>query len=101
MAVGIPAGGLFSGAEDEKTPEEAAIYGGTAGVPYDPCYHQACDTTNNLSTKALNELGDGAAHAVMTLARSRTGFFEDGSFRARARTAAATTRLSNTSRAAA
>ena len=84
IAVGIPAGGLFSGAEGEKTVEEATIYGGTAGAPYDPCYHQACDTTNNLSTKALNELGDGAAHAVMTLARTRTGFFEDGSLRARA-----------------
>ena len=84
IAVGIPAGGLFSGAEGEKTVEQAAIYGGTAGAPYDPCYHQACDTTNNLSTKALNELGDGAAHAVMTLARTRTGFFEDGSLRARA-----------------
>jgi Zn-dependent M28 family amino/carboxypeptidase len=101
IAVGIPAGGLFSGAEGEKTTEEAATYGGTAGQPYDSCYHQACDTTNNLSTKALNELGDGAAHAVMTLARSRTGFFEDGSFRTRARTAAAATRLSNTSQAAA
>ena len=101
IAVGIPAGGLFSGAEGEKTAEEAPIYGGTAGQPYDPCYHQACDTINNLSTKALNELGDGAAHAVMTLARSRTGFFEDGSFRTRARTAAAATRLSSTSQAAA
>jgi Zn-dependent M28 family amino/carboxypeptidase len=101
IAVGIPAGGLVSGAEGEKTAEEAAIYGGTAGEPYDSCYHQACDTTNNLSTKALNELGDGAAHAVMTLARTRTGFFEDGSFRTRARTAAAATRLSSTSQAAA
>jgi Zn-dependent M28 family amino/carboxypeptidase len=101
IAVGIPAGGLFSGAEGEKTAEEAAIYGGTAGQPYDPCYHQACDTTNNLSTKALNELGDGAAHAVMTLARSRTGLFEDGSFRARARTAEEATRLSSTTQAAA
>jgi Zn-dependent M28 family amino/carboxypeptidase len=101
IAVGIPAGGLFSGAEGEKTAEQAAIYGGTAGEPYDPCYHQACDDITNLSTQALFELGDGAAHAVMTLARTRTGFFEDGSFRARARTAAAATRLSNTSQAAA
>jgi Zn-dependent M28 family amino/carboxypeptidase len=85
IAVGIPAGGLFSGAEGEKTAEEAAIYGGTAGEPYDPCYHQACDDINNLSTKALFELGDAAAHATMTLARSRSGFFEDGSFRGRAR----------------
>jgi len=81
IAVGIPAGGLFSGAEGIKTAEEAAIYGGTAGVAYDSCYHQACDDINNLNTKALNELGDAAAHATWTLARSRTGFFEDGSFR--------------------
>ena len=58
IAVGIPAGGLFSGAEGIKTAEQAAIYGGTAGAPYDSCYHQACDTINNLSTKALTELGD-------------------------------------------
>ena len=45
IAVGIPAGGLFSGAEGIKTAEQAAIYGGTAGEPYDPCYHQACDTS--------------------------------------------------------
>jgi Zn-dependent M28 family amino/carboxypeptidase len=85
IAVGIPAGGLFSGAEGEKTVEQAAIDGGTAGQPYDPCYHEGCDDINNLSTKALAELGDSAAHATMTLARSRTGFFEDGSFRTPAR----------------
>ena len=79
ILAGIPAGGLFSGAEGTKTPEQAAIYGGTAGEPYDPCYHQACDDITNLSTKALSELGDAAAHATLTLALSRTGFFEDGS----------------------
>ncbi len=31
IAVGIPAGGLFTGAEGVKTAEQAAIYGGTAG----------------------------------------------------------------------
>jgi hypothetical protein len=50
---------------------------------YDACYHQACDTTNNLNTKALNELGDGVAHATWTLARSKAGLFEDQSLRAR------------------
>ena len=79
IAVGIPAGGLFSGAEVLKTPEQAAIYGGTAGEPYDPCYHQACDDINNLSTQALFEMGDAAAHAVWTLAKSKTGFYPDGS----------------------
>jgi Zn-dependent M28 family amino/carboxypeptidase len=95
IAVGIPAGGLFSGAEGVKTPEQAAVYGGTAGEPYDPCYHQACDDITNLSTKALFELGDGVAHAVMTLARSRTGFFEDGTFRAPAGASASAKRLPN------
>ena len=70
---------MFSGAEGIKTEEEAAIYGGTAGEPYDACYHQACDTTNNLTTKALGEMGDAVAHSVMTLARTKTGFYEDGS----------------------
>ncbi|MFT2817853.1 M28 family peptidase [Leifsonia sp. A12D58] len=79
IAAGIPAGGLFSGAEELKTEEEAAVFGGTAGAPLDPCYHQACDDITNLSTAALNELGDAAAHAVMTLAMTKTGFFEDGS----------------------
>jgi Zn-dependent M28 family amino/carboxypeptidase len=83
IAVGIPAGGLFSGAEGIKTAAQAATYGGTAGQPYDPCYHQACDTINNLSTKALNELGDGVVHAAWTLAKSKSGLFEDQSLRAR------------------
>ena len=79
IEAGIPAGGLFSGAEGVKTAEEAAVFGGTAGEPYDPCYHQACDTITNLSTAALNELGDAVAHSVGTMARTKTGFFEDGS----------------------
>ena len=36
IAVGIPAGGLFTGAEGIKTAEEAAIYGGTAGAAVRP-----------------------------------------------------------------
>ena len=85
LDVGVPAGGLFSGAENVKTPEQAAVYGGTAGEPYDSCYHQACDDINNLSSKALFELGDGVAHATLTLAKTKSGFFEDGSKRAKAR----------------
>jgi Zn-dependent M28 family amino/carboxypeptidase len=88
--VGVPAGGLFSGAEAAKTAEQAAVYGGTAGQAYDSCYHQACDTINNLSTKALFELGDGVAHATLTLAKTKTGFFEDGSRHGKARKRAMT-----------
>ena len=49
IAVGIPSGGLFTGAEGIKTADEAALWGGTAGQPYDPCYHLACDTFANVN----------------------------------------------------
>jgi Zn-dependent M28 family amino/carboxypeptidase len=70
ISVGIPAGGLFTGAEGIKTPEQAAIYGGTAGLAYDPCYHQACDTIDNISMTALDQMSDASAHATLTFAQS-------------------------------
>jgi len=48
LEVGIAAGGLFTGAEDIKTEEEALAFGGTAGIAYDPNYHQAGDNVTNL-----------------------------------------------------
>lgn len=71
ISAGIPAGGLFSGAEGIKTAREAQQYGGRAGRPYDACYHQACDDIGNLSNKALRELGRAAAHAVYTFAMTK------------------------------
>jgi Zn-dependent M28 family amino/carboxypeptidase len=62
---GIPAGGLFTGAEGIKTAQQAAIFGGTAGVAYDPCYHLACDTFANNSNAGLDEMSDAVAHAVL------------------------------------
>ena len=44
ILAGIPSGGLFTGAEVIKTEEQEAIWGGTAGEQFDPCYHLACDT---------------------------------------------------------
>ncbi|WP_236006499.1 M28 family metallopeptidase [Nakamurella leprariae] len=61
IAAGIPAGGLFTGAEDIKTPEEAALWGGTAGIAFDPCYHAVCDTLGNLDRTALGRNLDAAA----------------------------------------
>lgn len=65
---GIPAGGLFSGAEDIKSEEQAAIYGGTAGAPYDPCYHAACDDITNIDAVVLEQMADAIAHATLTFA---------------------------------
>ena len=44
IADGIPAGGLFTGAEEPKTAAQVAQYGGIADAQLDPCYHAACDT---------------------------------------------------------
>jgi Zn-dependent M28 family amino/carboxypeptidase len=65
---GIPVGDLFTGAGNIKTEEEALIYGGIAGEPYDPCYHLACDTIENINGVVLDQMGDAAAHAVLTFA---------------------------------
>ncbi|GLW06431.1 aminopeptidase [Microtetraspora sp. NBRC 13810] len=71
IAAGVPAGGLFTGAEGVKTAEEARLFGGTAGQPYDPCYHQACDTTANISDKALAVNTGAIATAAVVYAYSR------------------------------
>ena len=66
---GIPAGGLFTGAEGIKTAQEAAVYGGTAGQPYDPCYHQLCDQwPGNVNSTVFEQMADAAADATLQFA---------------------------------
>jgi Zn-dependent M28 family amino/carboxypeptidase len=66
----IPAGGLFTGAEEVKTEQQAAIWGGTAGEQFDPCYHLACDTAENVDPHALDVNSDLVAFAMLTFAYS-------------------------------
>jgi Zn-dependent M28 family amino/carboxypeptidase len=66
----IPAGGLFTGAEVPKTAEQAAIWGGTVGAQFDPCYHEACDTFANNNDHALEVNSDAVAFAILTYAYS-------------------------------
>jgi aminopeptidase Y len=68
IAANIPSGGLFTGAEGIKTAAEAALWGGTAGQQYDPCYHQACDTYANNNDWALDVNSDAVAYAVLQYA---------------------------------
>ena len=70
IAAGVPSGGLFTGAEGVKTAEEATIWGGTAGQPYDPCYHLACDTFANNNDFALETNADAIAYATLQYAMS-------------------------------
>ena len=69
--VGIPAGGLFTGAEVPKTAQQVGWWGGTAGIPFDPCYHAACDTIDNLDHHALALNADAVAYAVYLYASGR------------------------------
>ncbi|GAA1252451.1 M28 family metallopeptidase [Prauserella halophila] len=70
IAYGIPAGGLFTGAEDVKTEEQAAKWGGTAGEAYDPCYHTACDNLGNVDYGALDVNADAMAQVTAQYALS-------------------------------
>lgn len=72
IAVGIPAGGLFTGAEGIKTPEEVALWGGTAGQQYDPCYHLACDTYDNINLDAFDINIDAVAYSVLEYAMAKS-----------------------------
>jgi aminopeptidase Y len=67
---GIPAGGLFTGAEGIKTAAEVALWGGTVGQQYDPCYHAACDTFANNSDEALATNSDAVAYVTLSYAMS-------------------------------
>ena len=57
---------------ESRPPPRQRIYGGTAGQPYDPCYHQACDTIDNLSETALDQMSDAVAHATLLYAMTRS-----------------------------
>ncbi|HEX9823168.1 MAG TPA: M28 family peptidase [Actinomycetota bacterium] len=68
--VGIPAGGLFTGAEGVKTAAQVATYGGMEGDQYDPCYHLACDDIDNITENGmivLEQNGNAAADVLLQL----------------------------------
>lgn len=68
ISAGIPAGGIFTGAEGRKTSAQVTLWGGTTGA-FDPCYHSACDGLSNISATALDRNSDALAHALWTVAQ--------------------------------
>ena len=77
LAEGIVAGGLFSGADGTKSQNERNYYdqmlgqglGGIAGVIHDPCYHQECDSIENINVFAYEKMVQAAAYVLEYLAR--------------------------------
>ncbi|MFE0578415.1 MULTISPECIES: M28 family metallopeptidase [unclassified Streptomyces] len=68
--VGIPVGGLFTGASRTKTSAQAQKWGGTAGQAFDRCYHSSCDNTANINDTALDRNADAIAYAIWNLGAS-------------------------------
>ncbi|KAI8966542.1 Zn-dependent exopeptidase [Daldinia sp. FL1419] len=71
---GVPCGGLDTGADGIKTEEEVGLFGGTAGIWYDPNYHSAQDSVTNLNLDAFQATSRAIAHAVATYGTSWEGF---------------------------
>lgn len=70
---GIPAGGLFSGADANKSDAQAKLWGGTANEPFDPNYHKKTDTLDHIDRTPLGINGGGVAYAVALYARDLGG----------------------------
>ncbi|GFG27559.1 probable leucine aminopeptidase 2 [Aspergillus udagawae] len=67
---GIPAGGIFTGAEAIKTQEQAKLFGGQVGVALDANYHAKGDNVTNLNREAFLINSKATAFAVATYANS-------------------------------
>lgn len=71
---GIPAGGIFTGAETKMTEAQAELWGGgAANEPFDPNYHQKTDTINHIDQDALQINGKAVAYLVGTYAQDLSG----------------------------
>jgi len=68
MAINISVGGLATGADELKSPLQREAFGGIANAILDPCYHQSCDTTDNINQGVYLDMGKSAAHVLYTLA---------------------------------
>jgi hypothetical protein len=65
---GVPVGGLFTGADERKSSRDVRVFGGEAGQPRDPNYHQTGDDLGNVDRDTLNLTTDAIAHAATRLA---------------------------------
>jgi len=72
ISAGIPASGLFTGADEVKTAEQAALFGGTVGEIHDPNYHTPADDITNVNDEALGIMLGAIAHVTAELANDVT-----------------------------
>ena len=53
--------------------DQAKLWGGTAGAPFDPNYHQKADTLDHVDRTSLGIQGAGVAYAVALYAQDLNG----------------------------
>jgi Zn-dependent M28 family amino/carboxypeptidase len=73
MVAGVPVGGMTTGASQTKTTVQTRLWGGEAGIPFDPNYRSPRDTVDNINRDALAIMGSGVAFAVGSYAESIEG----------------------------
>jgi len=70
VEAGAPVGGIYTGSSEGLWDEAFHTFGGVLGEPLDACYHQACDTIDNVDVELLEHSGKAAAHALDVLANT-------------------------------
>jgi Zn-dependent M28 family amino/carboxypeptidase len=73
LSAGIPIGGVTTGGSQRKSATQARLWGGRAGVPFDPSYRLPGDTIANVDRGTLSIIGPAVAFAVGTYAHSTQG----------------------------
>ncbi len=66
--VGIPTLSLYTGAGEPKAEAQAERFGGQANSPYDPCYHRACDSLENIDRGVLDAMTQALETTLRVLA---------------------------------
>jgi hypothetical protein len=67
---GVATAGVYSGASEPVTTEQATAAGVVAGRPADPCYHQACDDVANANLRLARILAAGLADFTVRVANN-------------------------------
>lgn len=73
LSAGIPIGGITTGGFQRKSATQARLWGGRAGVPFDPNGGLPGDTIANVDRATLSITGPAVAFAVGTYAHSTDG----------------------------
>jgi hypothetical protein len=73
LAAGVPIGGLTTGWSQRKTEVQARLWGGQAGVAFDPDWRTARDDIHNIDRQALSVMGQALAFAIGSYAQSVDG----------------------------